>query len=76
MKGPEHRAEKQGQGIGSRLIKPVLQALDDYHIPLYLETHKEINTYIYEHLGFHMVDISTIPGTNTTQYAMLRTTKD
>ena len=70
------RPEKQGQGIGSRLIKPVLQALDDYHILLYLETHKEINTYIYEHLGFHMVDISAIPGTNTAQYAMLWTPKN
>ena len=69
------RPEKQGQGMGSRLIKPVLQAMDDYHIPLYLETHKETNTRIYEHLGFHMVDISVIPGTNTAQYAMLWTAK-
>lgn len=64
--------EKQGRGAGSRLIKPVLKALDERHIPLYLETHKEVNTHIYEHLGFRMADVSVIPGTETTQYAMLR----
>ncbi len=62
----------QGQGNGSRLIRPVLQALDARHVPLYLETHKVVNTCIYEHLGFHMADVSVIPGTETTQYAMLR----
>ena len=62
----------QGQGNGSRLIRPVLQALDAWHAPLYLETHKAVNTCIYEHIGFHMADISVIPGTETTQYAMLR----
>lgn len=67
--------EKQGQGVGSHLIKPVLKILDDYHIQLYLETHKELNTRIYGHLGFDLVDISAIPGTGTTQYAMLRTPK-
>lgn len=66
----------QGQGNGSRLIRPVLQALDARHVPLYLETHKAVNTRIYEHLGFHMADISVIPGTETTQYAMLRAGDD
>ena len=64
--------EKQGQGTGSRLMKPALHALDEHHISLYLETHKEINTHIYKHFGFDVVDISTIPGTGRTQYAMLR----
>lgn len=66
----------QGQGNGSRLIRPALQVLDARHAPLYLETHKAVNTRIYEHLGFHMADISVIPGTETTQYAMLRAGKD
>lgn len=64
--------DKQGQGRGSRLIRPVLQALENSRLPLYLETHKEVNTHIYQHLGFRTVDISTIPGTTATQYAMLR----
>ena len=67
--------EKQGRGVGSCLIKPVLRAMDEHHIPLYHETHKEINTYIYAHLGFDTVDISNIPGTAITQYAMRRKAK-
>lgn len=60
-------------GVGlCRFFGPALQALDARHAPLYLETHKAVNTRIYEHLGFHMADISVIPGTETTQYAMLR----
>ena len=40
--------------------------------PVYLETHKAVNTRIYAHLGFHTVDTCAIPGTGITQYAMLR----
>lgn len=64
--------EMQGGGLGSSLIKPVLNVLDSQNIPLYLETHKVVNTEIYKHLGFNMVDVSVIPGTNISQYAMLR----
>jgi hypothetical protein len=64
--------EMQGQGLGSSLIKPVLNALDSQNIPIYLETHKVINTETYKHLGFNMVDVSVIPGTKISQYAMLR----
>ena len=64
--------ERQGRGVGSRLIRPVLAELDARHIPLYLETHKAVNVELYRHLGFRMADVSSIPGTNITQYAMLR----
>ena len=64
--------EEQGRGIGSGLLKPVLEVLDEYRSPVYLETHKERNTQIYRHLGFDIADISTIPGTGIKQYAMLR----
>ena len=63
--------EEQGRGIGSGLLKPVLEILDKYHAPAYLETHKERNTRIYRYLGFDLADISTIPGTGIKQYAML-----
>lgn len=64
--------EEQGCGIGSGLIKPVLEILDKYSAPAYLETHKERNTQIYRHLGFDLADVSPIPGTSIKQYAMLR----
>ena len=62
----------QGQGLGSRLLRPVLNILDSAHIPLYLETHKTVNTSIYGHFGFSVVGTSSIPGTDILQYAMLR----
>lgn len=64
--------EKQGQGKGSSLIRPVLREMDGKNAPLYLETHKLVNTEIYKHLGFDLVDVSAIPGTGISQYAMLR----
>ncbi|MDO4362597.1 MAG: hypothetical protein Q4C32_08605 [Eubacteriales bacterium] len=46
--------------------------LESHGAPVYLETHKAVNTRIYAHLGFHTVDTCAIPGTGITQYAMLR----
>ena len=64
--------QQQSMGIGSKLLRPVLQILDEHHAPLYLETHKKLNTKIYQHFGFDTVDVSVIPGTNRAQYGMLR----
>ena len=61
----------EAQGLGSGLIRPVLDILDKHGAPLYLETHKEVNTRIYMHLGFETADVSAIPGTDIKQYAML-----
>ena len=63
--------ERQGQGIGSKLIRPVLRELNACRVPVYLETHRKSNTALYAHLGFRVADVSTIPGTTITQYAML-----
>lgn len=64
--------EKQGQGIGSRLIRPALNALERDNIPLYLETHKAVNTDLYRHLGFEAVGSSRIPKTEIVQYSMIK----
>ncbi len=66
-------SDYQGQGRGSQLLRPVLRILDAERTPLYLETHKKINTEIYRHYGFRLVDTSRIPKTATLQYAMLQT---
>ena len=64
--------EVQGRGQGSRLLKPALECLRRAGVPLYLETHKPVNTQIYAHLGFRQADVSTIPGTDVAQYAMMK----
>ena len=62
----------QGQGVGSRLIRPVLEILEKNHMPLYLETHKAVNVEFYKHFGFETVGTSTIPGTQILQYSLKR----
>ncbi len=63
--------ELQKHGRGSLLMKTALNALEDNNFSLYLETHKDTNIAIYEHLRFQLKDISFIPKTDIKQYAML-----
>ena len=62
--------QRQGQGMGSRLIRPVLDVLERDGAPLYLETHKAVNVDIYRHFGFDTVGVSKIPGTDIVQHSM------
>lgn len=59
-----------GAILGVSLL--ALAVLESQGVPVYLETHKAVNTRIYAHLGFHTVDTCAIPDTGITQYAMLR----
>ena len=62
----------QGKGYASSLIKPMLARIDSEHLPCYLETQKENNVSLYQHYGFEVVNESVIPGTELTNWAMLR----
>ena len=63
--------DKQGQGLGSALIRPLLNLAQAKGYPVYLETHGEDNVAIYQGLGFSVVSKDTLPGTDIQQYAML-----
>lgn len=63
---------KQGMGLGSKTISPVLKWLDSKKAACYLETHKKINVDIYNHFGFLLKSTDTLPNSTTKQYAMLR----
>jgi GNAT superfamily N-acetyltransferase len=54
--------DRQGRGIGSALLAPVLSACDRDGIPAYLETARERNVDFYERRGFRVVDSLTLPG--------------
>jgi len=62
----------QGKGCAGKLIKPMLARFDEEKIPCYLDTLDEKNVSLYEHLGFKLIEESTIPGTPLTCWAMLR----
>jgi ribosomal protein S18 acetylase RimI-like enzyme len=65
---PQH----QGKGHAGKLIKPMLVRLDEEKMPCYLDTLDKKNVSLYEHLGFKLIEESTIPGTPLTCWAMLR----
>ncbi len=52
---------KQGQGVGSSLVAPMLARADAEGLPCYLETMKEINVAFYEKHGFHVVVEDDLP---------------
>ena len=50
------RPEAQRSGLGSRLIRPVLERADRERLPCYLETSDPANVPYYERFDFEVVD--------------------
>lgn len=69
------RAGKTHHGLGSAVLRPVLDWMDKNHYSVYLETHKAVNVEMYEHFGFQVVDTCMVPGSQIKQYGMLRATR-
>lgn len=53
--------QRQGQGVGSQLIRAGLDLCDREHLPAYLETGKEQNLAFYGRHGFTVVDRLELP---------------
>ena len=66
------RAGKTHHGLGSEILRPVLDWMDKNHYSVYLETHKAVNVEMYDHFGFQVADICFVPGSQIKQYGMLR----
>jgi len=62
----------QGKGYAGKLLEPMLARIDEEDLPCYLETFDEHNVSFYEHFGFKVIEKSTIPETDFTNWAMLR----
>jgi ribosomal protein S18 acetylase RimI-like enzyme len=64
--------ERQGEGVGTALMKPVLERCQADGIPAYLETATARNVLLYERLGFVVVEELTLPDTDVHGWLMLR----
>ena len=67
--------EFRGKGLGSKIMKPMLNYLDKHNQDCYLETLLPINVEIYKNYGFELKEEVKVPNTDLTLYAMLRTAK-
>ncbi len=63
---------RQGEGIGSALMGPVLERARTERLPAYLETATARNVLLYERLGFAVVEELTLPGTDVHGWLMRR----
>ena len=64
--------ERQGEGIGTALMEPVLERAREDRVPAYLETATARNVLLYERLGFALVEELTLPATDVHGWLMLR----
>ncbi len=64
--------EFQGQGIGSALMRPMLERADREGLHCWLDTHQEQNVRLYERHGFEVSERVELPGHPIPVYGMLR----
>jgi ribosomal protein S18 acetylase RimI-like enzyme len=64
--------EEQGKGIGSALMRPVLDHCDAEGLPAYLESSKERNVPFYRRHGFEVVKEVPLPGGGPKIWTMWR----
>ena len=62
--------EYQGQGAGTILMRHMLGKVADTGVPCYLESVDEANLAFYERLGFRVVEVGTVPGTQLRTWAL------
>lgn len=62
----------QGQGVGGRLIRPVLEQADASGTACYLETEKERNVAFYAKRGFRVATEERVPRLGLTTWSMIR----
>ena len=68
--------DRQGEGIGTALMQPVLERADREQRPCYLETAVARNVLLYERQGFAVVEELTLPATDVHGWLMRRIPKE
>lgn len=64
--------QRQGEGLGSALVRSGLSRADNDKVPVYLETETEDNVGFYEHRGFHVVEQINVAGLDLRMWLMTR----
>lgn len=64
--------DRQGEGLGSALVRSGLRRADDDNVLVYLETETEDNVRFYEHLGFDVVEQITATALDLPVWLMTR----
>lgn len=64
--------ERQGLGIGKKLVKRALELVDQQKMPCYLETQNEKNVAFYQNFGFEVVTSKPLPSGKISNWGMLR----
>ena len=64
--------ERQGEGLGSTLVKAGIRRADEANTSVYLETETEGNVGFYQHLGFEVLEQATAVGLDLPVWLMLR----
>lgn len=67
--------EMRGKGYGSKVMRTILDFLDENGSDCYLETMSERNVELYKSYGFELVETARVPGSDIMLYAMLRKAK-
>jgi GNAT superfamily N-acetyltransferase len=63
---------RQGEGLGSRLLAPILEICDSDGVPAYLESSKYSNIAFYARHGFRVIGELHLPGGGPTLFPMWR----
>lgn len=63
---------RQGEGLGTGLLQPILDRCDTERLPAYLETAVGRNVLLYERLGFDVVEELVLPRTDIHGWLMRR----
>jgi ribosomal protein S18 acetylase RimI-like enzyme len=62
----------QGRGYATRLVRPMLDYLDERGLPCYLEAQSESNVSLYQHYGFEVVAEGHVPIAEIPHWDMIR----
>ncbi len=64
--------ERQGQGLGSRLLRSLSAKADAEQVPCYLETDRPSSVRIYQNHGFEVTSEAVLRGADTNMWFMQR----